>query len=224
MTAEVKPVHDVDTMLSYAEAEELTNQIRDGWNQAAASVEYLAPVMREAIQRQAWKVLGRDSVAEWAQEYFGEALLRMDRAMRGEMILELTAAHVSTREIAAAVGESQSTVSCRQRKARESSDSPNHDYTEGRDNKHYPRPKPSEDERAQDAIRRKFDKIVKAMETMMYQIGAQEERSEILDFWEPWGAPAGSEVFPGLPLPAAVDLIIENLDALVDEWEDRHHE
>ena len=86
-------------MLSHAEAEELTNLIRDGWNQTAASVEYVALLMREAIQRQAWKVLGRDSVAEWAQDYFGEALLRMDRAMRGEMILELTAAHVSTREI-----------------------------------------------------------------------------------------------------------------------------
>ena len=58
----------------------------------------------------------------------------------------------------------------------------------------------------------------------MYQISGQEERSEILDFWEPWGAPAGSEVFPGLPLPAAVDLITENLDALVSEWEARHHD
>ena len=73
-------------------------------------------------------------------------------------------------------------------------------------------------------LRRKSDKIVTAMETMMYQIDGQEERSGILRFLGALGGPAGSEVFQGLPLPAAVDLITENLDALVNEWEARHHD
>ena len=68
------------------------------------------PLIREAIGRQAWSVLGYSGVSEYVSECFGDALSQLSTGVRREVVSELAASGMSSRAIAPVVGVSHTQV------------------------------------------------------------------------------------------------------------------
>lgn len=92
------------------EAERITTRIALKINSLADTYEAVMPMIREAIAREAHEALGYPSVGAYVSERFGDALSRLGVEMRREVVRELTAAQMSTRDIARVVGVSNKTV------------------------------------------------------------------------------------------------------------------
>ena len=72
VTTEVEPA--VVGQMSHGEAEDLTIKIGVGLDRAAEDAEYVAPLIRKAIDCEAWRVLGYKSVSDWsARALWGSA-------------------------------------------------------------------------------------------------------------------------------------------------------
>ncbi|PZE66942.1 helix-turn-helix domain-containing protein [Curtobacterium sp. MCBD17_021] len=69
------------------------------------------PMIREAIERQAYAALGYKSHGAYAQDRFGDALAKVGVELRREIVRELAEAGMSVRAIAPIVGTSHMTVS-----------------------------------------------------------------------------------------------------------------
>ncbi len=96
--------------LSAEEAERLTMRISLKLDAMADAYAGVMPLIREAIERGAYSVLGYRSVGEYVSDRFGGALSKLGVDMRREVVRELTAAGMSTRAIATVVDVDQATV------------------------------------------------------------------------------------------------------------------
>lgn len=79
----------------------------------AIATNYLAvmPLIREALNRNAWAVLGYASPGAYAKDRFGESLSKLTPEIRRNVVRELSNAGMSTRAIAPVVGVNNATVS-----------------------------------------------------------------------------------------------------------------
>lgn len=96
--------------LDRTEAERLTTRIRLRLDTIADNYVAVMPLIREAIERQAWQVLGYSGVSEYVSECFGDALSQLSTGVRREVVSELAASGMSTRAIAPVVGVHFDTV------------------------------------------------------------------------------------------------------------------
>jgi hypothetical protein len=96
--------------LDRAEAERLTTRIRLRLDTIADNYTAVMPLIREAIERQAYAAMGYTGVSQYVSECFGSALERLGVEVRREVVRELTAAGMSTRAIGAVTGTSVGTV------------------------------------------------------------------------------------------------------------------
>lgn len=101
---------EISEPLSHSEAERLTMRISLKLDSLADAYMGVMPLIREAIERQAFAVLGYRSVGEYVSDRFGGALSKLAVEMRREVVRELTDAGMSTRAIAPVVGVSNKTV------------------------------------------------------------------------------------------------------------------
>ena len=107
--------------IARAEAERLTTRIRLRLDTIADNYVAVMPLIREAIERGAWSVLGYSGVSEYVSSCFGDALTHLGVEVRREVVRELTAAGMSTRAIAPVVGVDPKTVRNDQRSGGEMS-------------------------------------------------------------------------------------------------------
>lgn len=96
--------------LTRDEAERLSIRIGARLDTIADNYTAVMPMIREAITRNAHEALGYRSAGEFAAERFGDALSKLDPAMRREVVKELTDAGLSSRAIAPVVGTSDRQV------------------------------------------------------------------------------------------------------------------
>lgn len=96
--------------LDRADAERLTTRIRLRLDAIADNYVAVMPMIREAIERRAWSVLGYSGVSQYVSECFGDALAHLGVEVRRSVVHELTAAGMSTRAIAPVVGLSREGV------------------------------------------------------------------------------------------------------------------
>lgn len=96
--------------LTEQEAERLTTRIALKLDAMADTYAGVMPMIREAIDREAWRALGYRSVGEYVSDRFGGVLGKLGIEIRREVVKELTAAGMSTRAIAPVVGASHMTV------------------------------------------------------------------------------------------------------------------
>ena len=68
------------------------------------------PLIRQAIDGRAHEALGYPSIGAYAADRFGDKLTRLGVDIRRDVVKELTAAGMSTRDIAPVVGVSHVTV------------------------------------------------------------------------------------------------------------------
>lgn len=97
---------DIDTSsapLTKAEARRITDQLKSG-------LEKLWPLIEQAYFGRAWDALGYKSWDAYLDGEFGTYRLRLPREERDEVVNSLHAAGMSVRAIAAATGDSKSTV------------------------------------------------------------------------------------------------------------------
>jgi DNA-binding transcriptional ArsR family regulator len=130
-------------VLSIDEAREVTDNLK-------SALEISWELIVKAYQGRIWEPLGYDNWETYTSAEFGHLRLRLPLAEREQVISSLSDHGLSTRAIAAATGESQSTVSRDRRKAPESSDS----GVTGMDGKTYPAAKPVKDGRGTAGERR----------------------------------------------------------------------
>ena len=103
MTAEVASI-------STADAERLASRIGLRLESMADSWSGALPLIREAIDREAFRALGYRSHGDFIADRFGNALSKLGMDLRREVTRELSDAGLSTRAIAPVVGVSQKTV------------------------------------------------------------------------------------------------------------------
>lgn len=103
MTADLAPI-TVD------DAERLSQRIGLRLESMADSWSGALPLIREAIEREAFRVLGYRSHGDFIADRFGNALSKLGMDLRREVTRELSDAGLSTRAIAAATGVSVGTV------------------------------------------------------------------------------------------------------------------
>lgn len=96
--------------LTEAEAERLTTRIALKLDAMADTYVGVMPMIREAIDREAFRALGYRSVGEYVADRFGGSLGKLGMEIRREVVRELTDAGMSTRAIAPVVGASHMTV------------------------------------------------------------------------------------------------------------------
>ena len=92
--------------LSQPEAERLTQRIALKLDAMADTYAGVMPLIREAIERQAYRALGYASVGAYISERFGDSLAKLGMDMRRVVVHELTEAGMSSRAIAPVVGVS----------------------------------------------------------------------------------------------------------------------
>lgn len=97
--------------MSETEAKRISQRISLRLDTIADNYDAVLPLIREAIERQAWMALGYRSPGEYAAEEFGGALSRLGAEFRQDVVRELSASGMSTRAIAPVVGVSHMTVS-----------------------------------------------------------------------------------------------------------------
>lgn len=103
MTAEVASI-------TTADAERLATRIGLRLESMADSWSGALPLIREAIDREAFRALGYRSHGDFIADRFGNALSKLGMDLRREVTRELSDAGLSTRAIAPVVGVSQKTV------------------------------------------------------------------------------------------------------------------
>lgn len=99
-----------DLPMTPAEAKRITTKIELKLGTIADNIEGVMPLIREALDREAWRALDYASAGAYVKDRFGGTLDRIDAATRQDIVRELAAAGLSTRAIAPVVGASQSTV------------------------------------------------------------------------------------------------------------------
>ena len=90
--------------LNADEARTLTEEIK-------TAVAMTWDLIVDAYKRKAWSALGYSSWADYCEGEFNASRLRLPRDERSEVVAALSGVGMSVREIAAATGESKSTVS-----------------------------------------------------------------------------------------------------------------
>lgn len=93
-----------------ADAERITLRISLKLDTMADAYQGVLPLIRDAIEREAWRALGYNGVSAWAEARFSGALTRLGMDGRRELVRELTATGMSTRAIAPVVGVTQKTI------------------------------------------------------------------------------------------------------------------
>ncbi|KNX38063.1 hypothetical protein [Luteipulveratus halotolerans] len=96
--------------MNKVEAERITNRISLRLDTIADNYTAVMPLIREAIERQAYAALGYASPGAYVSERFGDTLTRLGAPLRREVVRELTEAGLSTRAIAPVVGVTHKTV------------------------------------------------------------------------------------------------------------------
>lgn len=92
------------------EAERLTRRISNKLVTIADNFEAVLPMIREAIERQAYTALGYKGPSDYVMARFSGTLSRLEPQLRQEVILRLKQSGMSTRAIAPVVGVSHTTV------------------------------------------------------------------------------------------------------------------
>jgi len=91
-------------------AERLSERISTRLETIATNYVAVMPLIREAINRNAFAVLGYASHGAYIKDRFGDSLAKLGAEMRREVVKELSTAGLSTRAIAPVVGVSHVTV------------------------------------------------------------------------------------------------------------------
>ena len=92
-------------------AERLSERIGTRLEAIATNYAAVLPLLREALARNAWGVLGYASPGAYAKDRWGETLAGLTPEMRREVSRELSAVGMSTRAIAPVLGVNNATVS-----------------------------------------------------------------------------------------------------------------
>lgn len=103
-------ITSVQAGITRDEAERLSSRIGLRLEAMADSWTGALPLIREAIEREAFRPLGYVSHGAYVSDRFGDALARLGVEMRREVVKELTDAGLSVRAIAPVVGVSVGTV------------------------------------------------------------------------------------------------------------------
>jgi hypothetical protein len=101
---------EITQSLSLSEAERISNRISLRLETIADNYEAVVPMIREAIERRAWEILGYRSPGEYAADRFGGAMSRLGVEFRQAVVRELSELGMSTRAIAPVVGVHHDTV------------------------------------------------------------------------------------------------------------------
>jgi len=91
-------------------AERLSERISDRLDTIADNYVKVMPLIREAINRNVYAILGYASPGAYVKDRFGDALGKLGAELRREVVKELSNAGMSTRAIAPVVGSSFKTV------------------------------------------------------------------------------------------------------------------
>jgi hypothetical protein len=126
-------------VLTEAEAERLTTRISLKLGVIVDNTEAVMPLIREAIERNAYAALGYASHGAYVAERFGDTLTRLEVAQRRDVVRELTAAGMSNRAAGAVLGVNEKTVRNDLRAGAESSAPDLPVKSIGQDGKAYPR-------------------------------------------------------------------------------------
>jgi len=111
MTAlEIVETGEIVEPMAAEEASSITTQIVVKLDAIADNYQAVMPLIRQAITRQAYVVLGYASAGAYVADRFGKALSRLGMDTRRQVVKELTEAGLSTRAIAPVVGVDQTTV------------------------------------------------------------------------------------------------------------------
>jgi len=97
-------------VLTEAEAERLTARISLKLGVIVDNTEAVMPLIREAIERNAYAALRCASHGAYVAERFGDTLTRLEVAQRRDVVRELTAAGMSNRAAGAVFGVNEKTV------------------------------------------------------------------------------------------------------------------
>lgn len=161
MSIQVIETGEIMEELTRVEAERLTARIADKLDSIADNLEQVLPLIGEALTRGAWHSLGYASPTAYVSERFAKAFERLPVEIRRPVVAQLSAAGMSTRQIAPVVGVQYSAVAKDLRNAGVSTGhtSPEppaddaRDFTDyglpksekiiGQDGKQYPRPEPN---------------------------------------------------------------------------------
>lgn len=112
MSLHVIETGEVVEEMTRVEAERITSRIADKLDSIADNLEQVLPLIGEALTRKAWEALEYDSPTDYVSDRFATALTRLPRDIRKPIVMELSAAGMSTRAIAPIVGaKSHMTVS-----------------------------------------------------------------------------------------------------------------
>jgi|GEM_PF-4091830 len=110
MSLHVIETGEIVEEMSRVEAERITSRIADKLDTIADNLEQVLPLIGEALTREAWKVLGYSSPTAYVSERFAGALTRLPVEVRRPVVVQLSAAGMSTRAIAPIVGKDQSVI------------------------------------------------------------------------------------------------------------------
>lgn len=91
-------------------AERLSSRISARLDGIADNYVAVMPLIREALNRNAYAVLGYASHGAYIKDRFGDALGKLGVDMRREVVRELSSAGLTTRAIAPVIGVNQATV------------------------------------------------------------------------------------------------------------------
>ena len=203
--------------LTEEEAERLTTDISHKLGIIADNTEAVMPLIREAIERNAYAALGYPSHGAYVAERFGDTLTRLEVAQRRDLVRELTAAGMSNRATGAVLGVNEKTVRNDLRTGADNSAPDLPVKITGQDGKAYPRrindlthlPRDEETERHAELARRSAEDargIERAIKTLT---GLDvERRRSVRGLYRP------VDCFSSKNLQT----IAENLRALADEW------
>lgn len=115
---------EILTPMSETDARRITTRIKGVFATATEAIEKISMLVVEAEAGQAWKPLGYQSWTAYLVGEFKDEWGGLDRALRGQAIIALSEAGLSTRAIADLVSTSQSTVTRTVREQLSQSDSP----------------------------------------------------------------------------------------------------
>lgn len=101
---------DVTRAFSAADAERLSSRIGLKLDSMADTFAGVLPLIREAIERDVYALLGYASHGAYVSDRFGDSLAKLGVEMRREVVRELSDAGLSTRAIAPVFSVSQKTI------------------------------------------------------------------------------------------------------------------
>ena len=139
---------EVIEQMTRVEAERITARIADKLDAIADNLEQVLPLIGEALTRRAWESLGYVSPQAYVSERFAGSLARLSPDVRRPVVAQLSAAGMSTRQIAPVVGVSVATakrdaqVAHREPPAPTPTKLPESPVIVGADGKNYQRPAP----------------------------------------------------------------------------------